>query len=119
MLRRTFALANQEHGRRELRTRRGSERDRSREIGGNAEVSTNAAKDVVDRRRRERFLERIRAPPPIALERVIAKVDEAAVVTLAIECLLVQRARKSPDAIGQPRLGIGTCDQPGFLATVD
>src|SRR5207237_7845722 len=116
LLRRAVAFGHQEHGGAELGTRTGSQGYRSREVGVDAEVGADAAENVVDRERSERVLELRRSPPPVSLEWMITQVDEATVVVVAVERLVIDPARKSLDAVGEPRLGNRACDQPGFVA---
>ena len=47
---------------------------------------------------------------------MITQVDEATVVVVAVERLLIDPAGQSGDAVGEPCLGIRACDQPGLVA---
>ena len=86
------------------------------DVGRDPEVGADASKDVVDVERAERSLELGRPPPVVALQRVVAEVDEPASAGGGVERLLVHAPSEPPDARRQPLLRGRAGDQPGLVA---
>ena len=47
---------------------------------------------------------------------MITQVDEATIVVVAVERVLIHPAGQSGDAVGQPSLRRRACDEPGLVA---
>ena len=83
----------------------------AREVGVDAEVGADALEDVVDVQATELGLEGGRPPPVVALERMVAEVDQP-VAGSAAEGALVDHAGQTGDPLGEQPLARRPGHQP-------
>ena len=86
--------------------------DRRLEVGSDAEVGADPTEDVVDGERSETLLELRRSPPVIALEGMVAEVDEPIAMQVTVPVVFLHASCEPGDALGELHLRVGAGHQP-------
>ena len=99
----SVSLGHEQYGVAKLGSRMGVEGNRSRKIGGDAEVGADALEDLVDVERSELFLERRRSPPEVPLDRMVPEIHQP-IAVVGDERGLIDASRQADDAGSEPAL---------------
>jgi len=107
----SVSLVDEQHCALELGSGSSLERERTTEVGSHPEIGTNASENLVDVHEAELRFEFSRSPPEVALQRMLAQVDEAISGPVG-EGRFVDHAGQAFDPFGQEPLRRRPGDQP-------